>query len=131
MVALVVFVSLFSLTPVLALMVNPASPIAGQPFTLTGPLKLGNVEVFTGSGCTGTVVVSMSTTTIVSYTVTVSGLPAGQYSVAVEGDSPSCVNFTVQSAPPIPEYPLGLLILAIFMVVTYGVIRRRTQNNLS
>ena len=31
-------------------------------------------------------------------------------------------------APPIPEYPLGLPILAIFMIIGYGVIRRRTRN---
>jgi hypothetical protein len=29
-------------------------------------------------------------------------------------------------AAPIPEYPLGLLILAMFMVVGYGLIRRKT-----
>jgi hypothetical protein len=28
--------------------------------------------------------------------------------------------------PPIPEYPLGLPILAIFMILAYGVIRHRT-----
>ena len=37
------------------------------------------------------------------------------------------VAFTVTSAsPPIPEYPVGLAVLAIFMIIAYGVIRRRT-----
>lgn len=32
---------------------------------------------------------------------------------------------TPAATPPIPEYPLGLLILAILAVIAYGVIRRR------
>jgi hypothetical protein len=31
--------------------------------------------------------------------------------------------------PPIPEYPLGLPLLAIFMVIAYGLIRRKTSSN--
>jgi hypothetical protein len=31
-----------------------------------------------------------------------------------------------QVPPPIPEYPLGLALLATFMVIAYGIIRRRT-----
>jgi hypothetical protein len=30
--------------------------------------------------------------------------------------------------PPIPEYPLGLPLLAIFMIFAYGLIKRRTRN---
>jgi hypothetical protein len=37
------------------------------------------------------------------------------------------VAFTVTSAAPIPEYPLGIPILAIFMIIAYGVIRRKTR----
>jgi hypothetical protein len=32
----------------------------------------------------------------------------------------------VTSAASIPEYPFGLAVLAIFMVLGYGVIKRRT-----
>jgi hypothetical protein len=32
-------------------------------------------------------------------------------------------------ASPIPEYPLGLPILAILMVIGYGLVRRRTRND--
>jgi hypothetical protein len=28
----------------------------------------------------------------------------------------------------IPEYPLGLPLLAIFMIIAYGLIKRRTRN---
>ena len=31
-------------------------------------------------------------------------------------------------APPIPEYPIGLPIIAILMVIGYGLVRRRTRN---
>ncbi len=30
--------------------------------------------------------------------------------------------------PPIPEYPFGLTVLAIFIVIGYGLVRRRTRN---
>lgn len=33
---------------------------------------------------------------------------------------------TVAAAPPIPEYPFGLSLLAILMIVGYAVVRRRT-----
>ena len=66
------------------------------------------------------------------YSITVpGGFSAGSYSVRVRDDSYSgvvdtaCDPFTV--GPPIPEYPLGLPILAIFMIIGYGVIRRRTR----
>ena len=31
------------------------------------------------------------------------------------------------AAPPIPEYPLGLPILAILTIIGYGLVRRRTN----
>jgi len=38
-------------------------------------------------------------------------------------------HLVVQAAPPppIPEYPVGLVVLAVFMIIGYGVIRRRTR----
>ena len=36
------------------------------------------------------------------------------------------VSVIISSTTPIPEYPLSLSILAIFMILAYGVIRRRT-----
>jgi hypothetical protein len=38
-------------------------------------------------------------------------------------------TFTQTPAPPIPEYPLGLPLLAILALLAYGVIRRRTRND--
>lgn len=128
MVMLLVLVSLIGLTSVMALSVNPPTPTPGQSITLSGPVGGGNVEVFTGSGCTGTLVFSSAITSTISYTLTLPGQSAGQYSVSVQGDTPSCANFAVQAAPPVPEYPYGLAILAIFTIVAYGIIRHRTRN---
>jgi hypothetical protein len=38
-------------------------------------------------------------------------------------------TFTQTPTPPIPEYPLGLPLLAILALLAYGVIRRRTQSD--
>lgn len=37
-------------------------------------------------------------------------------------------GFKTPLPTPIPEYPLGLPLLGIFMIITYGLIRRRTKN---
>ena len=68
-------------------------------------------------------------------TITTSGLPAGTYCVVVTSgvdvSTPPTANagLTV-TATPIPEYPVGLAVLAIFMVLAYGVIRRKTITKL-
>lgn len=36
-------------------------------------------------------------------------------------------NLIIDPAPPIPEYPFGLAVLGIFMIIAYGVIRRKTR----
>ncbi|MGA3109229.1 MAG: hypothetical protein ABSD99_07190, partial [Candidatus Bathyarchaeia archaeon] len=69
------------------------------------------------------------------YSITVpGGFPAGSYSARFEdltylqnnvGIILGCDPFTVSSTP-IPEYPFGLAILAVFMIIAYGVIRRKT-----
>ncbi len=102
------------------------------------------VLLFTGSTCgngdPGAAFKTLGPTTAgtsspYQYTVTLSaGLTSGSYSA--QADEPSldafggCVPFTVMSAaPPIPEYPLGLPLLAILTVIAYGLIRRRTRND--
>jgi hypothetical protein len=65
--------------------------------------------------------------------LTTSDLNPGSYCVVVvsqgPGTSPTNISdpLTVTSAAPIPEYPLGLAVLAVFMVLAYTVIRRRTR----
>ncbi|MGA3109615.1 MAG: hypothetical protein ABSD99_09265 [Candidatus Bathyarchaeia archaeon] len=39
------------------------------------------------------------------------------------------VDLQPAGIPPIPEYALGLPLLAIFMVIGYGLVRRRTRND--
>jgi len=67
--------------------------------------------------------VSIGATT--TYSLTVPGLVAGSYSVTDGTTPPDCVNFTVMPAS-IPEYPIGLPILSILIILAYGLIRRRT-----
>jgi len=68
------------------------------------------------------------------YTVTLSaGLTSNSYSAQAEDASLDsfgvCVPFTVMSAaPPIPEYLYGLPLLAILMLIGYGLVRRRIRN---
>ncbi|MGA2628381.1 MAG: hypothetical protein ABSF63_15120 [Candidatus Bathyarchaeia archaeon] len=68
-----------------------------------------------------------------SCSVTVTGTAAGSatvtWSFSGDGDNaPSSGTFplTINSTTPIPEYPLGLPLLAILTVIAYGVIRRKT-----
>ena len=57
-----------------------------------------------------------------------SSLSPGSYCVIVViiGIPDSFDPLMVTSAASIPEYPFGLAVLAIFMVLGYGVIKRRT-----
>jgi len=51
--------------------------------------------------------------------------------VAIELGSPEPTDdycFRTYGSAAIPEYPLGLPLLAAFMIITYGLIRRRTRN---
>ncbi len=86
-------------------------------------LVFGPVLPFTVNGAGGFVVSGISTT----------GLSVGSHCVAVgytNGVTPSALflALTVTAAPPIPEYPLGLPLLAILTILAYTVIRRRTRN---
>ncbi|MGA2627697.1 MAG: hypothetical protein ABSF63_11665 [Candidatus Bathyarchaeia archaeon] len=69
---------------------------------------------------------------ISSFTSPISSLPTGTYCFYVFSVVSPTTNFVndpltvTSSAPPIPEYPVGLAILAVFMVIGYGLIRRKT-----
>jgi hypothetical protein len=87
------------------------------------------------SGASGGFVVSSVTPTDASMlTVTTSpSTPVGAYTITVTGSGGGqthTTTFTLQVNAPaiVPEYPLGLPLLAIFMIFAYGLIRRRTQN---
>lgn len=51
----------------------------------------------------------------------------GPNSISIQQQPPPTFYLIVDPAPAIPEYPLGLPILAIFMLVSYGLIRKRTS----
>ena len=98
-----------------------------------------NVAVYTGAGCTtfdfGTLAGSTGPTGGYNSggALPASAAGVGSYS-AIATDltthvSSLCEPFSIVPAtPPIPEYPFGLAVLAIFMVVAYGIIRRKTRN---
>jgi len=45
------------------------------------------------------------------------------------GDAKAAVaTATTRTGPPIPEYPLGLPIHAILMIIGYGIVRRKTRS---
>lgn len=53
----------------------------------------------------------------------------GSNSLLIQQVPPPSVQITVTVNPPlIPEYPLGLPILAIFTIIAYGLIKRRTRS---
>jgi len=64
---------------------------------------------------------------------TLTSFPTSPGSLACLGTGPcaegaSLVIVFGPTPPPIPEYPLGLPLLAIFMIFAYGLIKRRTRN---
>jgi len=98
------------------------------------------IIVHDDSGCSGSTVRQGQVTTDLAglYIITIP-LASGQYSAqacAVNGGCSSCVDFTLDgssitvSMPPvptgtsIPEYPLGLPLLAIMTVIAYTILRR-------
>jgi hypothetical protein len=58
------------------------------------------------------------------------GSSLGPNSVTIQQDPSASTQFNliVDPATAIPEYPLGLPVLVIFMVIAYGLIKRKTRN---
>lgn len=132
--------------------ISPNPAVAGQPITVSGSTGGSPANgspgddmflfIFVGPSCAtqlggaiGPVLLSGGTTHTFSFTTTIS--TPGPYCLGVS-DSPGGgvsiggsfdESFTVTAASPIPEYPLGIPILAIFMIIAYGVIRRKTRND--
>jgi len=95
-IVLILLFFVLNLKPAWSLTIVPNSPIAGHPFAING-YGAGAVFVFTGSGCGGSVVFQSGPLRGGPYSVTVPGLPAGQYHATVPEDL-GCVNFTVMPA---------------------------------
>lgn len=97
----------------------------------------GETISWTQSGGTGSVTFPSGNTCTLSGTscsVTVTGDPGVvTLKASYPGDSNNAAssgtfNLTVNSAPPIPEYPFGLAVLVVLMFLAYAVIKRRTGN---
>jgi hypothetical protein len=121
---------LVNLKPAWALTVTPSSPTAGVSFTVSGTTseQVAGVAVYSGAGCVNANLVYSTDQVGPAISVAVPGQPTGQYSAIIIGDPSGCVNFTINSASPIPEYPLGVALLALLIIPAYTVIKRRTRN---
>lgn len=126
---------------------NVVASGAGWLTSSTDPTNF--LEVSSGTptlfGCTssGSTLINFVPTTDSSgnlnpVTIPTTSLSPGTYCVSVEISTdvlqPLTESFTTtltvtgSSAPVIPEYPFGLPLLAIFLVVLYGLVRRRIRN---
>lgn len=124
--------------------VSPNPAVAGQPITVSGTGCCTTADTVDGAifvdtsaahdcSSVGSGVISfgpqaLSPSLKYSFTITLSS--PGFYCVSTtdsatpitdSGNTPLSVT-----AAPIPEYPFGLAVLAILMIVGYGVIRRKT-----
>ena len=116
-----------------------------NPPNLLGPWFNGNsfeVVVNTSSSTpsgTYTIIVdaffteTSTTVTIIQPSFLVlSGGSLGPESISIQQDPPpsatTTFRLTVNPASTIPEYPLGLPILAILTIISYGLIRRKIKN---
>jgi hypothetical protein len=135
---------------------NPAPPgtpvtatgsgFATCPSTNTPPCDVGRIYLTTGHvftvspgllGCSGSVIGGASSYYVIhvendgNFVVTgisTTGLSVGTYCVLFtdfDSSTQTATTLTVGTTP-IPEYPFGLAVLAIFMIIAYGVIRRKT-----
>ena len=130
---LVAVAVLINVGQVWAQSITPNPPIANQNFTITGTCSLsgGNtycvVIVYSGPGCTGSIILSAYIQSSGPYQAPVPRQQAGVYSTqtliqnAIVGEA--CLTFNIDPAS-IPEYPYGVGLLAVFMVLGYAVIRR-------
>ena len=128
--------------PTITLSISPNPALPNQDVTFSGQVSSPHgasdgvaVAFYTGAGCVGDSFnfVPGHADSGGSYSLTqTGGFPSGTYSAQAQDESYTpevfspCDPFTVSSAPSIPEYPFGLAILAVFMIIGYGVIKRKT-----
>jgi hypothetical protein len=92
------------------------------------------ITIYASASCSGSTVFvdsisADSSGNVGPVTFSSSSLSVGVHCVAITLHFTAAVgSVTVTAGPPIPEYPLGLPLLAIFMVLGYAVIKRRIRN---
>lgn len=123
--------------PILTLNVSPNPAYVGQSVTFSGDgANSGDsivIDALPGTSCLILPVIASGTAkpsgqyAIVVSTSTVGGV--GAYSIFAYDQNThvlsACVILSIDPVP-IPEYPVGLSLLAVFMIVAYTLIRRRT-----
>ena len=121
--------------------VTPPSVAQGATFQVSGcgfnTAFTWNVEIWADSSgsCAGPPITALTQAAVLDSfgnvaAVTVSSSSLGVGTHCIEIVSPSILSHgtgsVIVTAAPIPEYPYGLVILAVLMVFSYGVIKRRT-----
>lgn len=98
--------------------------------TVTSTITSATTTTTTGSAATATTsTIGMSSTTFTSYSTTTAGGTVTEYVLVNNVVYLYLLELvTVAIAVVISEYPLGLALLAIFMVIGYGLIKRRTRH---
>jgi hypothetical protein len=110
-------------------MIGAGNPTAFVPFTFSSPSVV--------AGSVYAIVITTTNAPVsppaysVGVTITHFYVPGDAYSFdgtnwVLDVDL-SLAFKTFVTPPAIPEYPLGLPLLAIFMIIAYGLIRRKTN----
>lgn len=110
----------------------PTSVTDGYQFTLTisvpSSTAIGTYSVTVQASFTLPAIIQPALQAISGIQFGSSG-GVGPNSISIQQFIPPTVTITVTVNPaPVPEYPLGIPLLAIFMIIVYGLIKRRTRN---
>ncbi|MGP8069360.1 MAG: hypothetical protein ACLP5V_05675, partial [Candidatus Bathyarchaeia archaeon] len=99
--------------------ISPAGPGQAQHWKLDGfSLEYGGTDFYAGGGSEQP---ASGSSTTMSWSLTTQDPSHTLWSLVA-------VPLIPVTTPPIPEYPLGLPILAILTILAYGTLRRRTRN---
>ncbi|MGP8126530.1 MAG: hypothetical protein ACLP9D_01850 [Candidatus Bathyarchaeia archaeon] len=99
--------------------ISPAGPGQAQLWKLDGfSLEYGGTDFYAGGGSEQP---ASGSSTTMSWSLTTQDPSHTLWSLVA-------VPLIPVTTPPIPEYPLGLPILAILTILAYGTLRRRTRN---
>lgn len=119
-------------------LVSPSTVTQGSSFQVSGTgfstSDSGSVQVNDdpSGACGGSVAIvvnlsSDSSGNVAAHTLSSSSLGVGIHCVTIVLFDSSAASAITVTAPPIPEYPIGLPLLAIIMIVVYGLIKRKIR----
>jgi hypothetical protein len=98
---------------------TPASVVAGNQYSIIASTNIGTPNVYAIYG---------STSQLYPGGQSYHNAGGGWVADALRGLDWAFKTFVTTTAPPIPEYPVGLTLLVILMVISYGLMKRRTKS---